>query len=1113
MFWLLVNLFVGSLFIPLSLIFLILFAICLRHSNWESGDAVADFKHRSRDFALMPRLSLSLLCFVAQFQGCHSERNLLDRAMNSFVMPYPPPKISVELLPPWMLGIRIGEAFHPGPTRFALVNPTSIISKITQFDTLAQQYQTDIVCASETSATAKAQKLFTRQVRATCHYKSLWSPPVASQFDRSDGDESLRGRASGVGVFSRIPCRHALQTIPEDLMTSARLVHTIHTIGEMQFQIVTLYGLASHSTADDLQTDQLLRAALDATEHMRLPAIIAGDFNCDPFLLPCNHILRARQLTDLTKHYVRLYGQPMPPTCRETTNPDNALLCPQMSLWLQNINVIQDPLFDTHKVVTFDIEIPHQGIFTSRMVLPQSWIEFPIQEDHIASQYASSKGCPIDLATWADKVETSVDLAYQQTQIDHGISPAQVQALPRRAKGRCVPRRPTQLPLRALLPKTRPGEYLPKYEIHRFSTLKLVKLLRRVQALRRRVAKLSCGGATRGLEAEWNAILWSTSPAGNFVAWCQAVPELGPPPQYCPDLDFLLTAEQLLRHQADREIDFDHKCWTQKLKFARYLDAKDKGHATACSHLRDKNTPPLTELKEVVKEECAIVVDSPCLVWAYCDNPQQFICQSPIKVAGCECRVLNIDNHSLQLMPITPDFDWPMEGTAVQEQILTRPQDIVEKLNQFWMPYWAHPDANQPISEDFHTFLETLPDLPSPCVDLQNPDLWMQAVTSLKPHSARGVDGISAAELQTLPKQAISELASILCSFQSGFPSWLMIARTFAIPKCTTTPSSKDIRPITVLAQIYRLWARVVCSQLLLHYSALLPPEIWGLLRGRGPFTASYQLQWWLEKLAFQQHANAGLVLDLIKCFNSIHRPTVYAIVLKLGLPHHIVDQWSRSLAVLTRTWALQGFDGELTECVHGFPEGDVFSVIAMIGVALAWTSKLKSLCPASLVGAYADNWCFASLHKADFPILISTTLRFVSLLFMSIDWQKTWIWATDSGLLSSLKHALQQQLPNSSLNRLTTAMDLGSQMTYSGPPRLGKFKQRLSLFKKRCQLLQSMPHDVLTKTHLACTAILPTLYGVALLPLGESHTISMRSQLANAILGHNHSRNSATHD
>ena len=212
---------------------------------------------------------------------------------------------------------------------------------------------------------------------------------------------------------------------------------------------------------------------------------------------------------------------------------------------------------------------------------------------------------------------------------------------------------------------------------------------------------------------------------------------------------------------------------------------------------------------------------------------------------------------------------------------------------------------------------------------------------------------------------------------------------------------------------------------------------------------------------------------------------------------------------MLTRTWAVQGYDSHLTSCVHGFPEGDVFSVIAMIGVALTWTSRLKHLCPASLVGAYADNWCFASIRKPDFPILIAATLQFVQLLYMAIDWHKTWIWATDTSLLTSLKHALKQQLPNLAISRLTTAMDLGSQMTYSGPPRLGKFKTRLSLFKKRCQLLQAMPHDVYTKAHLARTAILPTLYGVALLPLGECHTTAMRSQLANAILGYNHSRNS----
>ena len=1087
------------------------------HSNWVSGRASHQSLRRFRAVQLVtvvPRLPLVILCLLSQFLPCFGQHSVdppvVDKSFaNSFECIETPHHFEVALLPPWMLGTRVGEALKPGPTRFALVNPTSIVSKISQFDTLANTFQADIVCASETAATSKVQRLFSKQVSSVCHYKALWSAPVANQFDRLDGEVSMRGRAAGVGVFSRLPCRHALQTFTEAMFTTARLVHTIHTYGNLQFQVVTLYGLANHSLQSDQQTDQLMRAALEATEHMRLPTIIAGDFNCDPFTLDCSQIIRARHLTDLPSKFAQMYGFPMPPTCRDTTLPDNALLCPQMLAWLTDISVVDDPLFDTHKVVLFTLEIPTQANHTSRLVLPQSWIEYPIDSVHIAEQYAANSTLPTDLATWANKVERAVDLAYQQTQADHGVVTSQIKALPRRARGRCLPRKPSCLPLRALLPKSRPGDYVPKFEIHRFCTLKMVKQLRRIQSLRRRLVKLEYGGSTCGLVTEWQAILWADSPPGGFISWCCSTPELGPPPPTCPDLGYVNLAEQFLRHQVDSEIAFDHKCWLKKIQYSRYLDAKDQGHAKASAHLRNKDTPPLTELKEVVKEECSLVVEDPHTIWAYCDNPSQFVCQAPVQIDGCACRVKQIDDYGLLVTPLDPTHDWPLEGTAIQEQVVTRPQDIVDCLNAFWMPYWANPDVAQTMSSDFETFLNTLPDLPNPVVRLHDQQLWMNAVASLKPHSARGVDGISAAELQSLPPSAIAELANVLGDYKHGFPAWLMVARTFAVPKCNTTPRSSEIRPITVLAQVYRLWARVICSQLLGHYSSLLPPEIWGLLRGRGPFTASYQLQWWLEKLAFQKTPNAGLVLDLVKCFNSIHRPTVFAILLRLGVPADIITQWSCSLAVLTRTWSLQGFDGQLTECSHGFPEGDVFSVLAMIGVALSWTANLKHTCPASLIGAYADNWCLASVRKADFPILISQTLRYVQLLHMSIDWKKTWMWATDKGLLLALKHALGQQLPHLQIERLTAAMDLGSQMTYSGPPRLGKFKARLSLFKQRCHLLQAMPHDVYTKAHLASTSILPTLYGVALLPLGEAHIASMRTQLVNAVLGANHSRNS----
>ena len=996
-----------------------------RVSGWTGRQAHRRFR-AAQTFTSVPRLPVVLFCLLSQVLPCLGQFSVdpfavdkkeailhpsvtntsnmfpLKKVLNSFDCLETPLHFEVALLPPWMLGVRVGEAMKPGPIRFALVNPTSIVSKISQFDNLANSYQADIVCASETAATSKAQRQFTQQVRSVCQYKALWSAPVANQFDRLDGEISMRGRAAGVSVFSRLPCRPAIQTFTDEMYATARLVHTIHTCGDLQFQVVTLYGLASHSSQSEQQTDQLMRAALDATEHMRLPTVIAGDFNCDPFSLDCSQLIRARHLTDLPSQFVRMYGHPMPPTCRDSTIPDNALLCPQMLAWLQDITVLDDPLFDTHKVVLFTIDIPAQASQTSRLVLPQSWIEYPIDNAHIAEQYEAIRAQPTDLAMWASQVETAVDLAYQQTQADHGVESTQIQTLPRRAKGRCLPRKPSFMPLRSLTPRSRPGDFVPKFEIHRFCTLKMVKQLRRLQSLRRRLVKFQQGGSIRGLEQEWHAILWSDSPSGGFVAWCCTIPELGPPPQTCPALDFVNLAEQFLRFQVDSEVAFDHKCWVKKIQYSRYLDAKDQGHARACSHLRNKDTPPLTELKEVVKEECSLVVENPNNIWAYCDNPSQFVCQAPLQLDGSACRVQQIDDYGLLVTPFDTERDWPQECVAIQEQVLTRPQDIVDRLNAFLMPYWTNPAASHGLSGEFQVFLDTLPDLPTPRLQLNNHELWMNAVASLKPHSARGVDGISASELQTLPPSAIADLATVLCSYHQGFPAWLMVARTFAVPKCNTTPRSSDIRPITVLAQVYRLWARVICSQLLSHYSALLPQEIWGLLRGRGPFTASYQLQWWLEKLAYEGTPNAGLVLDLVKCFNSIHRPTVFAILTRLGIPDEVIVQWSHSLAVLTRTWSLQGFDGQLTECSHGFPEGDVFSVLAMIGVALTWTSHLKHLCPVSLIGAYADNWCLASTRKADFPILISHTLKYVQLLHMSIDWKKTWLWATDKGAVVS---------------------------------------------------------------------------------------------------------------
>ena len=63
----------------------------------------------------------------------------------------------------------------------------------------------------------------------------------------------------------------------------------------------------------------------------------------------------------------------------------------------------------------------------------------------------------------------------------------------------------------------------------------------------------------------------------------------------------------------------------------------------------------------------------------------------------------------------------------------------------------------------------------------------------------------------------------------------------------------------------------------------------------------------------------------------------------------------------------------------------------------------------------------------------------------MTIDWKKSWIWMTHQSHLPPLKKALRDLLGPNAVATLMQAMDLGGQLTYRGPPKLGKVSQRLS--------------------------------------------------------------------
>ena len=291
----------------------------------------------------------------------------------------------------------------------------------------------------------------------------------------------------------------------------------------------------------------------------------------------------------------------------------------------------------------------------------------------------------------------------------------------------------------------------------------------------------------------------------------------------------------------------------------------------------------------------------------------------------------------------------------------------------------------------------------------------------------------------------------------------------------------------------------------------VFPREITGFLPGRSSLDACYAQQRRLERAREHAVPFSGCCLDLIKCFNTIRRQVPLTALAHMGLPADLIDTWSNSMQHLQRTWILGSYASTPVTVNNGLCEGDSFSVVGMLCLGMMWVTSVRHHDPISELSAFADNWSWATIARERHMQLAQTTQAITTLAGMSIDWTKSWIWSTAKPHLSALQQAIAQITDATMVQRLTHEMDLGCVFQFCGSHRLGKFAKRLKEGLRRFQMLQQMPHDMDTKLHLARAGIFPqALYGAELLPLGSQHLTKFRNQLADSVLGKNHSRNSA---
>eukprot|EP00435_Cladocopium_sp_Y103_P005344 s502_g1.t1 len=971
---------------------------------------------------------------------------------------------------------------------------------------------------SETAATDVAQKRFTREMRSS-NCKMIWSQPAPPLSETTLGHASQRGKAEGVAIAANVPIRPSRLPLPDEWTTSNRLLHAVVKLGQSHCQLVVLYCRPVCGQGAVEFNNRLLEAAMQQVDQIPLPYIIMGDMNMDVDTFQAWTHLESIGCRSLDQLFPRLHGSTMPFTCKQVTRPDNAIVSPALVPHVRSISVLETTWFATHAPVLFQIDLPGHTLFSFHLRFPKSFVELGM-DDADWNEMTDSHGHLASANTikeWGRAVEKQVDSALRQGK-------GTVPRLSRAFQGRCQQVRMIKCPIMSPTKKACKGSYEPSTEVLSMSTRRQVTQVRRIESLQRRLAKLARDGPKNAqtlpeLQSEWKAIQRSHSFGSMpFLHWVSSWPELCWPSWPLPDADWLFQVLQIARFQVEKSLKYDEQILKRKAAYHRQLD-RSSNNKQAYATVRGPGLPRVSEIGRKITFEAIVVNEDHAKlhrVYASSSDLDMISSDFPIAIGNFQAKVVDIDHHSFTAITNVEVHEWDEEVLVVQHQFLISPGDIAKQLDSFWKPIWNRDaDSMQFVDQTpemlgLHDLLGQLPPHPEIPVDMQCQASWSLALKRLKTCSARGTDLISAQELKMLPLAFIMELARILAGYSQGFPASFMHGLVCPLSKTEEIPRPDQTRPITLLPQVYRLWASAITCQITRVLCAWVPLEVTGLLPGRGAADTAYRTQFVIETARQMNNQLSGITLDLIKCFNCIKWAFGFHAMAAMGIPKQILLIWIGSLHTLTRHWLLCNQVIQVGSGTCGFPEGDQFSVLVMISLATVWITQARSSIPHALhshFSAYADNWSWIHAEVALHQPVLTKTIEVTNAAGVQIDWNKTWGWSVCNRHASAIQSFVDQVMPGKVISFRSAAADLGFQLQYSGNNVLGIAKTRIDKAMLRLARLQAMPHQLSVKEAMLRTSIFPAaLHGAEIKPPACDTLQQLRSKSAHALYGNSSS-------
>ena len=992
---------------------------------------------------------------------------------------------------------RIGEAKVPGPPSsptwemddhevvshqhswsLGTCNPSGLPNKAH----LIAHSSVDVWAVAETHLSIQGTRLFRRQL-AMEQSQFKWCVTGHPVVPRST--LSNHGSWSGVGILARHPSRQLPHVWPEHVYETSRIVCGATFLNNFWLTGVSMYGLPIGPTHPQTKakTNLLLTAAIQRLLLQDGPRYLAGDFNHDLCDLPAIQVLLDQHFVEVQDLFYHQTGILPKPTCKGKTRRDYLFLSRELVPMFRTLEI--DPLaWPDHATLVAHF----QGSAVDLIRYP--WPK-PNQLDWRISQDAD----PLQVIDFEQAADCT--LAYSQfwAQVEsRHVTAAQAKgfSVPFRCCGRGQRLKPNII-RGSVAPtkKGRNGEFQPKFFGLSLVHCHWVKQVRRFQSFVRVINVHRPSEEHRNHTiCLWQAIMRAPGFAPSFAVWWThrnlAVGEPSHVPEYPPTLEVAVLIFEAVKWETsvlEATLNQKHQ------KRSSVISGNGMAQVYA-SVRRDAPQPVEVLLQSLTSKVSALDTDT---VAIEIDPPQCFDPTKPLRCGPQKLEPIVVTEDKIWL----PHLDDIKPGDLViQDQFQGNLHDIFNAFTDQWTKRW-HRHADLPLSHwdgilqfanrHLGRVVVAPPQFSVPQI--------RATVTHKKAKAATGLDGVSRQDVISLGPNGLQTLVSLFkrAHKDGEWPRQLLQGQITSLAKKPSPAGPEDYRPITVFSIIFRVWSTIISRFWIQHLSTIVDERLFG---NRANCRAANLWRCILDEIEFAQCNQAsvcGLVVDLEKAFNTLPRKVTLGFAALAGLDQGSLCAWAGALGSMERRFAVMGSLSPPVTSSCGFAEGCGMSVVAMMLIDEVWHRWVQVQYQLCRPMSFVDNWEIVTNSPEAIDRVFRATLAFAEQMDLSIDRNKTFVWAVHP------QH--RRDLRSRNFNVQLDHADLGAHLTYSKQTRNASLVARFLGLTDFWDKLRRCGGSFACKARAVASAAWPrAMHGISATWVSLKHLHSLRARYMSAM-------------